>query len=143
MKIFIKKINSDAIIPRYANPGDAGMDLFSISEHLLRPGERCLVSTGLSFEIPEGYEVQIRPRSGLALKKGISIVNSPGTVDSGYRGEIGIIIINHGQENFEIKKGDKIAQAVINKFEVGEIEEVDELNESERGAGGYGSTGLK
>jgi dUTP pyrophosphatase len=143
IKIKIKKINSEAIIPRYANKGDAGMDLFSISEHVLKRGERCLVSTGLSFEIPEGYEVQIRPRSGLALKKGISVVNSPGTVDAGYRGEIGIILINHGEEDFEIKKGDKIAQAVINKFEVGEIEEVEELKESERGECGFGSSGLK
>ena len=143
MKLKIKRLNNEAIIPQYARKGDAGMDLFSISEHILKPGERCLVATGLSFEIPEGYEVQIRPRSGLALKKGISLVNSPGTIDAGYRGEIGIIIINHGREDFEIKKGDKIAQAVINKFETGEIEEVEELENSDRGEGGFGSSGTK
>ena len=143
MKLKIKRLNDEAIIPQYARKGDAGMDLFSISEHVLKHGERCLVSTGLSFEIPEGYEVQIRPRSGLALKKGISLVNSPGTIDAGYRGEIGIIIINHGREDFEIKKGDKIAQAVINKFETGEIEEVEELENSDRGEGGFGSSGTK
>ena len=143
MKLKIKRLNNEAIIPQYARKGDAGMDLFSISEHILKPGERCLVATWLSFEIPEGYEVQIRPRSGLALKKGISLVNSPGTIDAGYRGEIGIIIINHGREDFEIKKGDKIAQAVINKFETGEIEEVEELENSDRGEGGFGSSGTK
>ena len=142
VRLNIKKLSDEAIIPKYATKGDAGMDLFSMSEHVLKTGERCLVSTGLSFEIPEGYEVQVRPRRGLALKKGISLVNSPGTVDSGYRGEIGIIVINHGEEDFEIKKGDKIAQAVINKFEIGEIEEVNDLSGSERGEGGFGSTGL-
>ena len=142
MKLKVKKLCNEAILPIYANKGDAGMDLFSISEHLLKPGERCLVSTGLGFEIPEGYEIQIRPRSGLALKKGISLVNTPGTIDAGYRGEVGIIIINHGNEEFEIKKGDKIAQAVINRFEIGEIEEVDLLGETERGSGGFGSTGF-
>lgn len=142
VKIKIKKLDKEAILPCYAQKSDAGMDLFSTSEHILKPSERCLVSTGLSFEIPEGYEAQIRPRSGLALKKGISLVNTPGTIDAGYRGEIGVIVINHGNEDFEIKKGDKIAQAVINKFEVGEIEEVEELSESERGEGGFGSTGF-
>jgi len=141
MKLKIKKIHEKAQTPIYANPGDAGMDLFSTSEHFLKPGERCLVKSGLIFEIPPGYEMQIRPRSGLAIKKGISLVNSPGTIDSGYRGEVGVILINHGDENFEIKQGDKIAQAVINKIENVEIEEVKELVESERGEGGFGSSG--
>lgn len=142
VKLKIKKLSPDAFFPKYAKQGDAGMDLFSMSEHILKPGERCLVSTGLSFEIPEGYEVQIRPRSGLALKKGISVVNTPGTIDSGYRGEIGIILINHGNEIFEIKKGDKVAQGVFNKIEKAEFEEVSELGESARGEKGFGSTSV-
>ncbi|MEA3329657.1 MAG: dUTP diphosphatase [Nanoarchaeota archaeon] len=142
MKLKIKKLHRWAKTPEYAKRGDAGMDLFAVSEHNLKPGERDLVATGLAFEIEEGYEVQIRPRSGLAIKKGISLVNSPGTIDAGYRGEIGIIMINHGQDDFEIKQGDKIAQAVINKIEVGEIEELNKLSESERGVEGFGSTGF-
>jgi dUTP pyrophosphatase len=141
MKIKVKKLKPEAILPQYAHPGDAGMDLFSTEKYLLKPGERCLVSTGLAFEIPFGYELQIRPRSGLALKKGISLVNTPGTLDAGYRGELGIILINHGQEDFIILPGDKIAQAVLNKFETAEIEEVSELSDTARGAGGFGSTG--
>jgi dUTP pyrophosphatase len=143
MKLFIKKLKENAVIPSYAREGDAGMDLFSTEKYLLKSGERILVSTGLAVEIPIGYEMQIRPRSGLALKKGISLVNTPGTVDSGYRGEIGIIIINHGNEDFEINPGDKVAQAVLNKIETAEIEVVDELSESARGEGGFGSTGMK
>ncbi|MFA6022534.1 MAG: dUTP diphosphatase [Candidatus Pacearchaeota archaeon] len=143
MKIKIKLLKENAIIPSYAKEGDAGMDLFSTEKYLVKKGERVLVSTGLAVEIPIGYEMQVRPRSGLALKKGISIVNTPGTVDSGYRGEIGIIIINHGEEDFEINSGDKIAQAVLNKIETAEVELVEELSESERGAGGFGSTGVK
>ena len=142
MKLKFKKLKEKAIVPKYANPGDAGMDLFSTEKYLLKSGERCLVSTGLSVEIPLGYELQVRPRSGLALKKGISIVNTPGTIDAGYRGEIGIILINHGSEDFEINSGDKIAQAVLNKIEVAEIEEAEELSDSSRGEGGFGSTGV-
>ncbi|MBS3100399.1 dUTP diphosphatase [Candidatus Pacearchaeota archaeon] len=136
-----KKLREDAVIPSYAHPGDAGMDLCSAEDFILEPKKRKLISTGLSVEIPVGYEIQTRPRSGLAIKNGISLVNSPGTIDAGYRGEIGIIIINHGEENFEIKKGDRIAQAVMNKIENAEIIEVDKLGDSERGAGGFGSTG--
>ena len=143
MKLKIKKLNSDAILPSYAHKGDAGMDLFSIKDYILKPGERVFIETGLAFEIEEGYEIQIRPRSGLALKYGLSIVNSPGTVDSGYRGPINIILINHGQETFTVNKGDKVAQAVLNKIEKAEIEEVSELSESQRGDGGFGSTGIK
>jgi len=141
MKLKIKKLYEGAIIPAYANHGDAGLDLFSCSECLLNPGKRELIKTGISLEVPLGYEMQVRPRSGLALKKGISIVNSPGTIDAGYRGEIGVILINHGEENFEVKKGDKIAQMVLNKIEIADIEEVNELTESSRGEKGFGSTG--
>lgn len=140
-KVKIKKLHECAIIPKYAHYGDAGMDLFSVEDYLLCPGERKLILTGLAFEIPYGTELQIRPRSGLALKSGISIVNTPGTLDFGYRGELGIILINHGKDNFEVKRGDKIAQAVLNKIEIAEIEEVSELSDTSRGVGGFGSTG--
>ncbi len=143
MKLLFKKLKENAVIPKYANPGDAGMDLFSTEEYLLKPRERKLVSIGLAVEVPFGFELQIRPRSGLALKKGISIVNTPGTIDSGYRGEIGIIMINHGEEEFKIIKGDKIAQAILNKIETADIEEVQELSETQRGDGGFGSSDLK
>jgi len=140
VKFKVKKISADAVLPRYEHEGDAGMDLFSCEEYTLRPGERCLVKTGIRVEFPVGYELQIRPRSGLALKRGISIVNSPGTIDAGYRGEIGIILINHGEDVFEIKKGDKIAQGVLSEVVRGDIEEVSELSESERGENGFGSS---
>ncbi len=143
MKVKIKKLHKDAVVPKYAHEGDAGVDFFAITKHSLKSGERCLVGTGLSFEFPIGYELQTRPRSGLALKKGISIVNTPGTLDAGYRGELGIIIINHGQENFEINPGDKIAQGVFNKIEICEFEEAEELSGSARGDGGFGSSGYK
>jgi dUTP pyrophosphatase len=139
----IKKTKPHAITPQYANPGDAGMDLFSAEDYLIKSGERCLISTGIQTEFPTGYELQIRPRSGLALKHGISIVNTPGTVDAGYRGEIGIILINHGKEEFKINQGDKIAQAVLNKIEIATIEESDNLSDTQRGTGGFGSTGIK
>lgn len=140
--IKIKKLSEDAILPSYARYGDAGMDLSSCENAILKPGERKFIPTGLAFEIPYGTELQIRPRSGLAIKKGISIVNSPGTLDYGYRGELGIILINHGEEDFIINKGDRIAQAVLNRIEIAEIEEAEELSETERGEGGLGSTGV-
>ncbi|MEM4625446.1 MAG: dUTP diphosphatase [Candidatus Pacearchaeota archaeon] len=143
MRLKFKKLKNNARLPIYANPYDAGMDLFSTEHCILRKGERKLISTGLAVEIPNGYELQIRPRSGLALKKGISVLNTPGTIDAGYRGEIGIILINHGDEDFEVKEGDRIAQAVLNKIEIAEIEETDELTQSQRGTGGFGSTDCK
>ena len=138
----IKKLSEKAILPSYKHKGDAGFDLHSIDSYLVKPGNRCLVSTGLVFEIPEGYELQIRPRSGLAIKSGISLVNTPGTLDAGYRGELKIILINHGGDDFEINPGDRIAQAILNKIDFAEIVEVGELSESERGSGGFGSTGV-
>lgn len=137
----IKKISSDAIIPKYAHHGDAGMDLFSVGDLIIESNKRVIVPTGLKLEIPYGYELQIRPRSGLALNHGITLPNSPGTIDYGYRGELGVLLINHGEESYTIKKGDKIAQAVLNKIEIAEIEEVEELSETSRGEGGFGSTG--
>jgi dUTP pyrophosphatase len=141
IKIKIKKIHPDAIIPKYAHDGDAGMDLFSVEDVVIKPRYRLAVRTGLEFEIPNGYEMQIRPRSGMALKSGITVLNTPGTVDSGYRGEIKAILINLSSEDYSIKKGDKICQAIINKVERVQIEETKELSETKRGKGGFGSTG--
>lgn len=141
MDIKIEKIFPDAILPSYAYSGDAGMDLFSYETYILKPGERRLFKTGLKVEILEGYEMQIRPRSGLALNHGVTVLNTPGTIDAGYRGEVGVILINHGKEIYSIKKGDKIAQVVINSVERVVLEEVEKLEESSRGKGGFGSTG--
>jgi len=110
---------------------------------VLHPGERALVPTGLALEIPAGYEAQVRPRSGLALRHGISLVNSPGTIDADYRGEVGIILINHGKEPFTVEPGERIAQLVFARFERAVFQEVQELGETERGSGGFGHTGTK
>ena len=142
LEIKIKKINSEATLPSYVHEGDAGMDLFSCENYILDSGERKVFGVGLKFEIPEGYEMQLRPKSGLALEHGISILNTPGTIDSCYRGEVGVILINQGNGDYGIKKGEKIAQAVINKVETVKIIEVEELSDSSRGEGGFGSTGL-
>ena len=143
VKIKIKKIKDNAIIPEYAHDGDAGVDLYSTEDYLLKPGERVLVSTGIKIAIPKGYEAQVRPKSGLAIKNGLSVVNTPGTIDSPYRGEVQIIAINLGKENIKIEKQTKVAQMVINKIEEAEFEEVDELDNTTRGEGGFGSTGHK
>lgn len=134
-----KKLHPDARIPSYAHEGDAGMDLYSQEDYILKPLERALVKTGVAMEIPEGYWGNIRDRSGLASKKGIHTL--AGVVDSIYRGEIGVVIMNLGKEDFEIKKGDKIAQMLIQKVEQANVIEVNELSETVRGDGGFGSTG--
>jgi dUTP pyrophosphatase len=139
--IKIQKIKENAIIPKYAHKGDAGVDLYSTEDYTLKPGQRTLVSTGIKIAVPMGYEAQVRPKSGLAVKHGISVANTPGTVDAGYRGEVGVIAINLGDEDFKIEKGKKIAQMVFNKIEEAEFEEVQELDETTRGEGGFGSTG--
>ncbi len=141
MKLKTKKLNKDAIIPAYQSELAAGFDLHSIEDYVLRKGERKLIKTGLAFEIEAGYEVQIRPRSGLAYKHGITVLNSPGTIDADYRGEIMVLLINLGEEDFEIKKGERIAQAVIAPVVQAEFEEVEELSVTKRGKGGFGSTG--
>ncbi len=130
-------------LPAYETAGSAGMDLRAAVEApmALAPGERGLVPTGLSVAIPQGYEAQVRPRSGLALKSGITCLNTPGTIDADYRGEVSVLLINHGSEAFEIKRGDRIAQLVIAPVTQGRLVEVGELDETSRGAGGYGSTG--
>ncbi|WP_456469726.1 dUTP diphosphatase [Caminibacter sp.] len=141
MVLKIKKLNSKAVIPSYQTEEAAGFDLHSIENTVINPGERKLIGTGLAFEIERGYEVQIRPRSGLAFKHGITVLNSPGTIDSDYRGEIKVLLINHGSEPFEIKYGERIAQAVVAPVIQAEIVEVENLSDTERGSGGFGSTG--
>jgi dUTP pyrophosphatase len=132
-------------LPQYATPQSAGMDLrANLDEPItLQPLERRLIPTGLYIALPEGYEAQVRPRSGLALKKGITVLNSPGTIDADYRGEIGVLLINLSQEPFIVNDGERIAQMVIARHEQGQFEEVEVLDETERGAGGYGHTGVK
>ncbi len=134
----------DLPLPKYMSEHAAGMDLFAAAEKemVIPPGEWKLVPTGLTIALPEGYEAQVRPRSGLALKQGVSILNTPGTVDADYRGEIGVILMNHSKSDLVIKRGDRIAQMIINKIERIEFEEVEELPSSERGAGGFGHTGV-
>lgn len=142
----IKIINtSQHEIPNYETVASAGMDLRAnlIEPICLKPLERALVKTGLFIELPVGFEAQVRPRSGLALKKGITVLNSPGTVDADYRGEIGVILVNLSNEEFVIENGERIAQLVIAKHERAEWLEVNELTETSRGAGGFGSTGVK
>jgi dUTP pyrophosphatase len=142
LEILVSKLDNDAVIPTYAKPGDAGADLYSISDLVLTPGERALVKTGIAIALPNGYVGLVHPRSGLGLKNGISVVNTPGTIDAGYRGEIGVVLINHDlHESFQVKKGDRIAQLVIQKVENAQFKMVDQLPESERATGGYGSTG--
>ncbi len=139
----IRRLREDAVIPRYAHgpEEDAGMDLHAVESARLAPGETRLVSTGLAIELLPGFEAQIRPRSGLALKHSITLPNSPATIDPGYRGEIRVILQNLGREPFEIHPGDRIAQMVIARYEAVEWVEGDELSDSVRGEGGFGSSG--
>jgi dUTP pyrophosphatase len=151
----VKVINNSGFnLPSYATVGSAGLDLraslivqsdtphhFDTYDSILQSKETLLIRTGISFEIPDGYEAQIRPRSGLALKHGVTVLNSPGTIDSDYRGEIGVILINHGSEAFHIKHGDRIAQIVFAKFEQAELTLVEEISQTQRNKGGFGSTG--
>ncbi len=134
----------DIDLPSYATPGSSGLDLRAAVEDkvVLEPGERALIPTGIILEIPEGYEGQVRPRSGLAINKGVTVLNSPGTIDSDYRGEIKVILINLGKEKVEIGRGDRIAQLVISPVVKADIEEVEDLSETLRGSGGFGSTGI-
>lgn len=145
LKIRRVRLNSDLPLPSYQSLHASGFDLVAdvAEEQILKPGERALVPTGISVEIAPGFEAQIRPRSGLALKKGISMVNTPGTIDADYRGEVGVILINHGADDFVIKRGDRIAQMVICPVVRADIIEVTELSETWRGDGGFGSTGVK
>jgi len=132
-------------LPQYATEQSAGMDLRANLEApvMLRPLERRLIPTGLHIALPVGYEAQVRPRSGLALKKGITVLNTPGTIDADYRGEIGVVLINLSQDDFVVEDGERIAQMIIARHEQGLFEEVEVLDETERGEGGYGHTGVK
>jgi dUTP pyrophosphatase len=143
IKVKIKKVHPGAIIPEYAHEGDSGMDLQSVENIKLNSLQRTVIKTGLSFEIPKGYEIQIRSKSGISLNKGIVVINSPGTIDSCYRGEILIALFNTSNETRYIKEGDKIAQLVLQKVEKIEFEESNELNITTRGYGGFGSTEKK
>lgn len=142
VEIQVQKLQPDVKMPAYAHHGDAGVDLYSAINHTLQPGERVLIPTGLKMAIPEGYEGQVRPKSGLALKHGLTVLNTPGTVDAPYRGEVGVILINLDPKTpYEIKKGEKVAQMVFAKVKHAEFLETAELTATTRGEGGYGSTG--
>lgn len=143
MQIKVKKLVDGAELPRYAHPGDAGLDLFSVEDHVLEPGGSGLIKTGISIELPPGTEAQVRPRSGLALKHSVTVLNSPGTIDEGYRGEVGVIMINHGKESFHIEKGMKIAQMLVKPVYRVEVVEAGALSDTSRGQGGFGSTGKR
>lgn len=138
------KLKPEAVLPAYMTDLAAGLDISALPEAVLtlEPGERVLVPTGLAVAIEPGYEIQVRPRSGLALRNGVTLLNTPGTIDADYRGEIGIIMINHGQESFTIKPGDRIAQLIVAPVSHCRIELVEELPTTKRGAGGFGHTGV-
>ena len=140
--IHVKKLSADAKIPQSARLGDAAYDLFSSVDYELMPREWYAVPTGIAIEIPDGYEGQVRPRSGLAAKEGVTVLNTPGTIDSGYRGEVKTIMINLGDKPFKITKGMRISQIAIRPVPEVQFIEVDELSDTERGEGGFGSTGI-
>lgn len=142
MKLLVKRLSPSATLPSYAHPGDAGLDLFANVTVSIEPGETKLVGTGISIELPANTEAQVRPRSGLALKHGITVLNTPGTIDHGYRGEVGVILINHGRDRFDVQPGMKIAQMVIASCLSVSVEESLELSGTARGQGGFGSTGV-
>ena len=137
----VKRLSAGAVMPAYAHPGDAGLDLYSAVSDSIEPGERKLIGTGISIQLPPNTEGNVRPRSGLALKHGISVLNAPGTIDCGYRGEVGVILINHGRARFDIHPGMKIAQLVVAPCLSVDVEETSQLEGSSRAQGGFGSTG--
>ncbi|MBF4770334.1 dUTP diphosphatase [Nocardioides agariphilus] len=142
LQIAVLRLDPDLPLPAYAHHGDAGADLVTAVDVTLAPGERVLVPTGVALALPEGYVALVHPRSGLAARHGLSIVNTPGTIDAGYRGEIKVLLINHDvHESIELHRGDRVAQLVVQRYERAHFVAVDELPESDRGAGGYGSTG--
>jgi len=142
MKVLFKKISPLAQLPSYAHEDDAGMDIRSAEALSVPPGGRALVHTGLVMELPSGYEAQVRPRSGLALKRGITVLNTPGTIDAGYRGEVGVILFNSSPDPFAVEIGDKIAQIVVSPVTHAEIALTDDVGSTDRGEGGFGSTGV-
>jgi dUTP pyrophosphatase len=138
----VKRLQPAAILPAYAHPGDAGLDLYAAVAVVIEPGESQLIGTGIAIELPPNTEAQVRPRSGLALKHAVTVLNTPGTIDRGYRGEVGVILINHGPDPFEVRPGMKIAQLVIASCLTVAVEETADLGETVRGQGGFGSTGM-
>ena len=144
-KIQIKKLSNEVLTPKYETSGSSGMDIAAYIDKdiVINSGDKALVPTGFSLSIPHGYEVQIRPRSGLAVKKGITVLNTPGTIDSDYRGEVKVVLINLSKDKFIVKKGERIAQMVVCPIEQVSVEEVKELSGTDRGTGGFGSTGAK
>ena len=144
-KILIKRLSKEVSLPKYETSGSSGMDLAAnIDANInIDPGKTAIIPTGLALSIPKGFEVQIRPRSGLAAKQKISVLNTPGTIDADYRGEVKVILINLGQETFKVEKGLRIAQMVVCPVVQAQLKEVDDLSETERGKGGFGSTGTK
>lgn len=147
VQVKIKRIrpqeNTDLPAPRYMSEKSSGMDLYAAvaEEILLNPGQRRLIPTGIAISVPDGYEAQVRPRSGLSLKDGVTVVNTPGTIDADYRGEIGVILINHGEKPFSVKRGDRVAQLVVAPIVRAELEWTEDLDETSRSGGGFGHTG--
>ena len=142
VQVLLTRLDPDVPLPGYARPGDAGADLVTTSDAVIEPGERVVLGTGVAIALPPGYAGFVHPRSGLAARAGLSVVNTPGTIDAGYRGEIRVCLINHDpREPIRLSRGDRIAQLIVQRVETAEFVEVAELGESERGAGGYGSTG--
>jgi dUTP pyrophosphatase len=142
MMLKVKRLHPDAILPAYAHPGDAGLDLYAAVSAVIEPGESKLIGAGIAIELPPNTEAQVRPRSGLALKHSVTVLNSPGTIDRGYRGEVGVILINHGRSPFDVRPGMKIAQLVVASCLTVAVEDVAELGDTARGQGGFGSTGM-
>jgi len=142
VEVLLTRLDPGVPVPSYANPGDAGADLVTTADVVIAPGERAVVGTGVAIALPDGFAAFVHPRSGLAARVGLSVVNTPGTIDSGYRGEIRVCLINHDlREPVELRRGDRIAQLVVQRVEHAVFREVADLGDSERGAGGYGSTG--
>jgi dUTP pyrophosphatase len=141
MEVQVRLLRPGARLPRYAHPGDAGADLFSAEVVELPPGGRRDVSTGIAIAVPEGFAAFVQPRSGLAFKSGITVLNSPGLIDSGYRGEVKVCLLNTGDRSFSVEEGDRIAQLVVQRVEAPLFAEVEALDSTERGTGGFGSTG--
>lgn len=143
MDLKVIRLNNEAVLPEYAHPGDSGLDLFSVDDEVILPCESKLIHTGIAIELPRGTEAQLRPRSGLAFNHQITVLNSPGTIDEGYRGEICVILINHGKQEFHISRGMKIAQMVIAPVIHVHVQEINGFGTTSRGSDGFGSTGIK
>ncbi|MEO5820562.1 MAG: dUTP diphosphatase [Vicinamibacteraceae bacterium] len=141
MDLRIRRLSPDAVLPSAAHPGDAGLDLHAASALTIAPGAWAVVPTGITIELPPGTEAQVRPRSGLAARYGVTVLNAPGTIDEGYRGEVGVILINHGPAPFEVTPGARVAQLVVKQRLEIRVVEVDDLSATARGVGGFGSTG--